>query len=153
MPRFNPDPTKATAGMLILPKDSYTFELGEPKAFIFDKNPEKVSYGIQYPLIVASEGQFKGRTVMHRLFLHSDAAAGMAKQFQMIAAGYAPLKPGSESAWNDENGGKDWSFDTDDKSVGSGWHELKGKIVSADVDIVEREGNQNQTFKFRVYEP
>lgn len=153
MPRFNPDPTQASGGITNLPKDSYTFEVSNFKAFDMSKDlpdgSRKESYGVQFEAKVVSEGAYKGRKIYPRLWLHNDGSRNAAKGFLLAVTGYTSRQ---ENEWNGEYGGKDWSFDTDDKSVGSGWHELSGKLIAADVDVKMLGDMESQTIRWRIYQ-
>lgn len=158
MPRFNPDPTKATGAPIQLTKDTYTFEIGEASPFQFDKDPTKISYGVQYKLTVVSEGPFKGKSIFARLFQHTDGAQDMAKKFLLAAAGLNPNKPESDTQWNEAYGAKDFSFSIEgqNKSVGDGWNTWKGQMIVADADLKpsEKDASQmNQQLNFKPYLP
>jgi hypothetical protein len=154
MPRFTPNPEAASAGALILDKDDYTFEITKASPFIFDKNPDKISHGVQYSLKIVSEGSAKGKTITARLFMHSTAAEDMSKKFLMCAAGYNPSRKDEEDRFNAEYGPKDWGYDTDDKSVGGGWDSLVGKLLVGQAgEPKENNGMLNQNFAWKVYNP
>ncbi len=149
MPAFKYDPNKATAGQLILPKGSYNFQLGKPATFIFNKDPNKISYGVQYPLTVMTDGPFKGKSTTFRCFLHTEGACDMAKRFQVAAAGMSNKQ---DDDFNAKYGMKDFGYDTDTKIVGDGWKEFQGAMITADCDVKMGENNQeNQQFNFRPY--
>ena len=155
MPRFTPNPEAASAGPLILDKDDYSFEIVKASAFIFDKNPEKISHGVQFQLKIATEGQYKGKTLIARCFQHTPASEDMAKKFLLCAAGYDPNKKEDEERFNAEFGAKDWSYDTDDKSVGDGWASFNGKIIAgmAQEPKLADGGQMNQNINWKPYAP
>lgn len=151
MPRFNPDPTKATGGIVTLPKDSYTLEIGDITCFKKEVDGEIKNHGVQVPLKVVTEGPYKGKTVFARLWMHNQGSQDAAKRFQLAATGYTSKQ---EAEWNDAFGGKDWGYDTDDKNaVGDGWRELKGKLVVCDIEIqIGQNDMEMQQFKtWRIY--
>lgn len=153
MPRFTAAPGDANSAQLILDKDTYNFEIGKPTTFIFDKDPNKISYGVQYPLTVISEGKYKGKTISFRCFDHTQGSKDMYKRFLVAAEGFNPQKQEEEEQWNAQYSQKDWSFDTDTKIVGDGWLVPVGKIITADADIKEKDGNMNQQLNFKPYLP
>jgi len=151
MPRFNPDPTKASAGIVTLPKDSYSFEIGDIKSFKKEKDGVLVNHGLAVPLTVVSEGPYKGKVVYPRLWMHNEGSQNATKRFQMAATGFGPKQ---EEEFNDSFGGSDWGYDPDDKNdVGTAWRELKGKVVICDVEVAAGQNDTElQNFKtWRVY--
>lgn len=152
MPKYTVNPTEATAGQVILEKGEYAFEITKVAPFIFDKNPEKISYGVGATVKVTTDGPFKGKTIQARCFQHSDGARDMSKRFVMAALGFDVKQ---EDLFNAEFGGSDWSFDTDDKSVGDAWRQLEGKILRGDAQEVkmDNQGNQNQNINWKLYSP
>jgi hypothetical protein len=154
MPRFQPNPEAATAGALILDKGEYAFEVKKLSPFIFDKDPNKISHGVQATLTVVTEGQYKGKTINARMFMHTSAAEGMSKQFLLSALGLNPARRDEEERFNSEYGAGDWSYDTDDKSLGSAWDVLLGKILTGVAgEPKENNGMLNQNFSWRPYNP
>ena len=151
MPRFNPDPTKASAGILTLPKDSYTFEIGDVKAFKKEVDGVLKNHGLRVALTVVSEGPYKGKTVYPSLWMHNEGSQNATKRFQLAATGHTSK---TEEAWNNEFGGADWGYDPDDKNdVGSAWRELKGKLIVGDLEVsMGTNDSEMQNFKaWRVY--
>ena len=153
MPKFNHNPSDSNAAQLVLEKDTYNFEIGKPSVFIFDKDPNKVSYGVQYPLTVMSDGKYKGKKIFFRCFQHTDGSRDMAKRFLVAAEGFNPQKQEEEEKYNEAYASKDWGFDTDAKTYGDGWEIPVGKLVTADADIKEKDGNMNQNLNFKPYLP
>lgn len=146
-PRFNPNPTEAQGGISNLPKGSYTFEIGETKAFDASKDT-KESHGVQIQMTVISEGPHKGKKIYPRFWMSSVGGRNATKGFQLAALGFTGKQ---EEDWNNQFGGKDWGYDTDDKSVGSGWSELKGQLVCADLDITMQGEAEFQSYRWRPY--
>ena len=156
MPRYTPNPAENTAGALILEKADYAMEITKLSAFIFDKNPDKISHGVQATCKIVTEGEYKGKTINSRLFYHSSGAADMSKKFLMAALGLNPAFKADEERFNSEFGASDWAYDTDDKSLGSGWDVLVGKIIGAaagEPKLDAASGMMNQNFSWKPYAP
>lgn len=145
MPRVDIDFTKASAsGLTILPADTYTFEIGEPKAFARQgQNGE--NYGVQFPLKVVG-GEKDGKRVFMSGFMHTEGSLGMTKRFIMTALGYNPRT--QEAEFNEKYASADWSLDTDAKTCGSIYHELTGKLIIGELDVrMDNKGQEQQNFK------
>lgn len=133
MPIYNNDPSKVVAGFTVLPKDSYEFIVGEPKAF--EKTGQKgVNYGVRFPLVVATGPMEGTKAQPHVCYEHTQDAEAFGKQFKMAALGFGKGRE-EEKRFDKEYGGKDWSFDTDSGGVGDAWREMVGKRVIGDYDI------------------
>lgn len=151
---FSFRPSSVVAGFEILPKDSYTFEVGEPKSFKnISKNPDKAGqeiFGVRYPLKVVSEGPKKNKSISTQLWLHTEGGVKMAKGFLMAVSGY---KMNDEKAYDDKYDAADWTLDIDNKSCGSAWHELTGKLVNCDLDVqMDDQAREQQKFgNWRIY--
>lgn len=133
MPKYTADPTAVSASVTILPKDDYLFSIGRPKAFERTATKGHQSYGVRFPLTVV-DGPQKGKTVLYSIYLHSDGGASMGKRFQMAVAGLK-VDQANEAVFNEGAAGQDWSYDTDDGSVGSAYAEYEGKHVECDLDV------------------
>ncbi len=156
--RFNPNPTQATAGYLVLPKDFYTFEVDSLVPVLYDKDPNAVRHGIQVRLIVKTDGVFKGKAVSVFLGQHDEMNQSITKRFQMAATGANPANSSEEEKWNEEFGPKDWSYSIEgsNKSVGDAWAGLKGAIICADCDVRADKNDaskQYQSFNWKPYLP
>jgi hypothetical protein len=157
MGRFSGAPTKASVGFLVLPKDTYTFKIGEPKAYerVQKKdNTENILQGIRWPLTVESEGQFKGKTVLFASTQGNDISLGQEKALMMAADGVEPTADNDE-VWSVENENQDYDADTSSGVVGEGYLRHKGKLVSADVDITTstKDGTSAQFQKWVKFYP
>lgn len=148
--RFSFDPSAVQSGMLVLPKDDYEFIIGEPK--VFDGvNPEgKENYGIRVQLMVASEGEFKGKRVLQNFYMHSEEALPMLKAFQLAAFGF-DVKGEKEfnELYKAENG--EWDIDFETKALGDYWRKLTGSRIAAtaDVKLNTKSGNEQNQFRWR----
>lgn len=144
-PRFDNDPTKVQASFEVLPKDDYEFVVGEPKAFHRVNKAGNDSYGIRFPLTVASENA-KGKKVVFNTYQQSEGAQAMAKQFMLAVLGFGKGKA-EESKFDAEYAGKDWSFDTDTKAVGDMWRMATGQRVIGSLDMtIGDNGDEQQAF-------
>lgn len=147
-------PSAVVAGIEVLPKDSYHFEVGEPKSFSrISKDPAKegaANAGVMYPLKVVSEGPKKGKTIYYNCWLHTEGGQKITKSFLMAVLGFSMKQQGDYDAKYDA---ADWSCDFDNKTCGAAWHEATGKVVSCDLDVKMSEQNEEQqNFGFwRVY--
>lgn len=131
--RYEHDPSKVVASLTILPKDDYEFVVGRPKAFERTASKGHQSYGIRFPLSVVG-GPQDGKKTVYTIYLQSDGGAQMGKRFQMAVAGFATNEK-NEKLYDAEVAGKDWSYNTDDGSVGEEWLAYEGKHVCCDVDV------------------
>lgn len=144
-PRFDNDPTKVQASFEVLPKDTYEFQVGEPKSFFRQNNKGNDSYGIRFPLVVMSDNA-KGKRVVFNTYQQSEGAQAMAKQFVMAVLGYGKGKT-EEKRFDAEYAGKDWSFDTDTNAVGDMWRSVTGQRVVGDLDTqISDTGDEQQKF-------
>lgn len=146
-PRYNFDPSQASATIEVLPKATYEFQVGEPKSFIRQNSKDEDSYGIRYPLTVMTEGPHHNKRVYYSTYYQSDGGQGFAKQFLMACLGYAKT-PAEEKRFNAEQGGKDWSYDPETGGVGDGYRQVTGQRVVGDLDISKnnRTGDDMQQF-------
>lgn len=153
MPRFNFDPNAVSASIEVLPKDSYEFIIGEPKSFMRKNRKGEDSYGIRYPLVVA-EGPHKDKRVFYSIYQQSEGAQAVGKQFLMAALGY-DRSSDAEKEYNAAHGGADFSFNTDDQTVGDGWMELKGQRVNGELDVAmnDETGAEMQQFPAGCWSP
>lgn len=156
MPRYDFNPEAVTATIEVLPKGDYEFIVGEPKSFMRKNRKGEDSYGIGFPLVLAEDanGKRKGTRIFFNTYQQSEGAQAIAKQFLMAVHGYKRTEE-DEKKFNAEFAGKDWGFNTDDKSVGDAWMSAKGKRVkgSLDVGINEENGNQTQQFNAGCWSP
>ena len=147
---FSFRPSAVVVGIEILPKDSYTFEVGEPKSFIrTSKDPAKnnaENFGVMYPLKVVSEGASKGKTIYQNLWMHSEGGQKAAKGFLMAATGFSQKQ---EKEYDTKYETADFSYDPNAKTAGAAWHELTGKMIKCDLDVgMDTEQKEVQKFGF-----
>lgn len=145
MPRYNHDPSLVSASLFVFPKDEYEFKIGRPRAFERTASKGHQSYGVRFPLTCTS-GPHAGKKSVFSIYLHSEGAAGMGKRFQIAAAGY-DVNDRNEKLFDAENAGKDWSYDTDNGDVGTGWLEYEGVSVVCDVDVQPQKDDKGQDVK------
>ena len=134
MGKYDFDPTKTSAaGIPVLEKDSYLFEIGEPKSFARTNQKGEPSYGVMFPLKVV-EGPSAGKKVFFNTYMQSDGGRAAMKRFVMTALGYNPRD--KEKDFDAAYGGADWSIDPDNnKAVGALYHELTGKMIIGELDV------------------
>ena len=144
MGRFDPDLANVRAGFRPLDSGEWELTLGKPKVIFYFKEGEDgkdghdVAGALIPMLIVAqikSDGslddEFEGDGVAPmRLYVHTDKAFGMTKQFLLAALGF---RIDEEDLANDEVFAKvSFGVDVDDDDqgvLGDGWHLLEGKRV------------------------
>jgi hypothetical protein len=157
MGRFTGAPSKASVGFITLPKDTYNFKIGEPKAYertVKKEGSETLQQGIRWPLTVESDGTFKGKTVFFNSTQGNEISLGQEKALMMAADGVEPTSDNDE-VWSAEHENDDYDADTSTGVVGEGYLRHKGKIVSADVDITTstKDGNTAQFQKWVKFYP
>ena len=152
MPKFTPDPTKASGGFPVLPKGSgYLFEIGEPKSFhnVSKKEGKADSHGVAYLCIVKvapDNPEAVGKKYYQKCFQHTPESQDMAKQFLNAALGCK-----TDEEFNTQYGSMDWGYDTDSKSAGDGWWKLKGQVIGGDVTIkVDPEFGEQNNIRWSV---
>jgi hypothetical protein len=148
--KFSFDPTAVQAGMVVLPKDDYEFVLGEPKVFYRVKEDGNESYGITVPLLVVSEGEFKGKRIFPQFYLHTEAAWPMLKGFQLAALGFNVNQESQFNAqYKAENG--EWDIDFENKTLGDFWRKLTGQRISATAEVKPNTvtGTDQNQFRWR----
>ena len=135
MPQYQPDFSSVAAGFELLPEGIYEFKVGVGKTF--EKNHPKsgLSHGVGFLLEVTEilEGGSSdalGKKAYFRCRCQDETAMSFSKQFVMAVLGYS-LK--DERTFNSERGDADWSYDTEDNSLGELWQELAGGTVQAAV--------------------
>lgn len=150
MPRFTYDPKNATSGFLTYPKGTYLVELGEPFSFAATgKNGE--NYGVKFPGKIKSsidQPAFVNKPWPQTLYLHTDGACNYSKAIQMAALGCR-----KDQEFNDKYGDEDWSYNTDDKSCGAGWHLMKGQVIvitAGDVTMNDKGDEQTGQLNYSV---
>ena len=68
MPRYEGDPTRASATFEVFPKGDYEFVIGEPKAFERNNRDNKLTFGIRFPLTCQSDGSMKNKPFVQTLY-------------------------------------------------------------------------------------
>ena len=164
MARYNADPTKDTAGFLVLPKGDYRLRFGEPKAFEGETkegaNAGQVNYGIAYVMTVVDgpvddEGNVSPREhllkkVYIRLYQHTQESRNFSKNYIMAAFGYSSARESEFNehlskvqAENPEDPANDWSYDTETGECGEAWKLLTNRDIvcslSTKLDAKNRE--------------
>lgn len=152
MPRYEFDPSKASATIEIFPKDRYLMKIGQPKSFLKKENDETVkNYGIRFPL-THQDGQFVNKNTIFSGYLHNDGSQSMIKRFQMAALGYRNT-PEEEKRFDAEQAGKDWSFDPDTGAVGEAWQQFAGSSIYAHLDVGKNKNSDEPQQDFKRWEP
>jgi hypothetical protein len=147
MGRFTGAPTKASVGFVTLPKDSYTFSIGEPKAFKRTQQSDNTEVeGIRWPLTVVSDGDMKGKVVFFQSTFGNEISLGQEKSMMMAADG-VEVSDENDKVWSAAHENEDYSGDTDTGVVGEGYLRHKGKTVMADVDITVSKKDATQQFQ------
>lgn len=124
MPRYQPDPTKASFGFPLFQKGMYRLELGEPKSFAA-KDGSNYGVRVNGKVITSNDHpELVGKQFPISLYMHTEGAENYSKGVYAKALGCK-----TDAEFNEKYGGEDWSFNTDDASVGSGWHLLKGTVI------------------------
>lgn len=150
MPRFTPNPNDTTFGFIVYPLGIYRLEIGEPKSFYKKATEQDKSdnYGVRVNGKVISSNEHPelvGKNFPINMYMHTPDSEGFSKGIYARILG----------AENDDQfssmgfGNLDWSYNTDDSSVGEGWHSLKGKVVDVEVGDpkVDKSGNPQTNVK------
>lgn len=151
MPKYEFDPSKVSASIEIFPKDTYEFIVGEPKSFKGQNKQGKDNYGVRYPLVIA-EGDFKNKKTVVTLYMHSEGAQSMSKQFLMAALGYKNSQE-AEQQFNEDMRGEDWSFDPEAGTVGEVWRRAAGKRMLGSLDVKKKEDSDDMQQDFKKWMP
>ena len=160
MNRYNPNFRSANATVLILPKDDYSFSIGEVKPFKNDKTIEGgdtvEQHGVRTSLTVKG-GEFDGKSIPLSFYLNKEEGWGMSKQFIMAALGY-PINKAGENKYNEDCDASpeafDFSYDPDTNEIGAGWKKVQGAMVNAGVASKPNKNNAaqiNQTFRWEPF--
>jgi hypothetical protein len=152
MPRFTPNQANVQSTFPVYPKGEYELILGEPKAFLSSKDnatsgETSTNYGIRIAATIA-EGEFKGKSYIINLYMHSEGAEKYSKGVVMAAYGYDATEE-AEKAFNvNVAAQKDQGFDTDNGWVGNYWADMKGNRLTIALD--ERQDPNNAAKKQQV---
>lgn len=161
-PIMQPDFSDVKAGFRTLDRGEYQLVLGKPKGFYYVKDNGKEVGGVRVPVNVVGQimadgsidDQYEGDAVSPvRLYLHTEGAFRMTKQFLLAAAGYAIED--EDEADEEFFAVTDFSFDVDDEddpenatvTLGDGWSGLEGNHVRVTADIDIYEGNPQQNWR------
>lgn len=133
MPRYQPDMNKASFTFPIFQKGLYTLEIGEPKSFAKMENGAAKNFGVRAPAKVVQSDDYPDMVGKNfqpiNFYYHSDGGINYSKG--VLAA---ILGASSDDDFNQRFGSMDWVFNTEDNSVGQGWHDLRGKLVIVECD-------------------
>lgn len=162
--RFEPDFVKVDASIPVHDKGLYQLKVAKVTPFAYEKVDEdlgevKKIAGVRYGLTVVGVFDNKGKldrtdegrqVAPLRLYAHSEAAFGMAKQALMGMAGFSRNEEDEANAkFFAKN---NWYVDGLDPDVtaGTGWMFLEGKIVNVildkEVDTWQGQTRTSQTF-------
>lgn len=149
-PRFEPDMEKTRATLRIFPRGDYLVKITEAAPFMYVREKDKVVVaGMQYNLQMRGKmdangnvtDEFENEAVTpNKVYIHSEKAYGMAKQFVMIANGYSRDE---EDKFNEEFVREHkWFFEGDEEAedieatleVGDAWKTPAGKLIIAHLD-------------------
>lgn len=158
MPRATPDILNTTVGIQNLPKDSVVFDVIDSKYFeresTDDAGNTRTLFGIQFTCKVAKSEtglDIVGRNSYPQFYMHDTKAYPMLKSFVMACLGYGVK---DEKTFNEKYGdGELWVVDA--AAMGSIYDLVKGKKVSADVDVKVTknrktgEDMEQQTYRWR----
>lgn len=147
--RFNFNPSSVSSGFQTFPKGEYEFTVGTPKTFNRKNRAGNDSFGIRYPLTIAS-GEYMGKRTSYSCYLQSEGAQAVAKGFVMACNGY---KRSDEAMFNEDFEQYDWGVTPgDDSSIGEAWTSCEGKRVIGTLDV--RMGdNDSEQQDFKGFRP
>lgn len=138
-------------GIPVLPKGDYIFEVGEGKPFEDKRTDEatgeeKVSAGVRYSLEIVEGEDYVGKSIPLSVYVHSEAAYGMTKQFVAACLGYTVK---TEGEFNEKYADEEmWLVDPENNVLGDIWKKLQGARVAAAVtkklNDKSPSGEQNQ---------
>lgn len=151
MPRYEYDPSQASATIEIFPKDDYEFIVGTPKAFAKVEDNVVKNFGVRFPLTIA-EGQFRTKKTVMTCYLHNDGSQSMTKRFQMACLGYGS-SPSEEKRFDAEQVGKDWAINTDSGEVGEAWRAMAGVRITGSLDVGKNNRTDEPQQNFKSWRP
>ena len=159
-PNFQPDFADIKAGFRTLDRGEYELLLGAPKGFAYTKDDGTEVSGVRVPVNVVgqvmSDGsiddKYEGDSVSPiRLYLHTEGAFRMTKQFLLAANGYEISD--EDTADSEFFKGADFGFEVNEESederpdvtLGAAWGLLKGNHVrvTADIQMYNDKPSQN----------
>lgn len=127
MPRFTPDPTKVASGFLTYPKGTYRVELGQAQSFISKNKAGVENHGVKFTGKIVSSidnPAFVGKPHPITCYQHTEGSEAFSKAIQMAALGCK-----KDAEFDAKFGTEDWTYNTDDKSAGEGWHKMDGQVI------------------------
>ena len=164
--RFAPDLSGVKAGMPIYERGEYEVVISDVKPIYYNRESDgKTIAGAQVNLEMAGRVENDGTVnpnfgpdgdsvagepvAPNRLYVHSQKALGLVKQFIMFSLGYAIDE---EDAFNADIGGDlDISVfkpvDAEEATLGSGWDRLVGKRLRVTLDKRLYDGREQQDHK------
>jgi len=167
MTRFAPDLKAAHAGMLILERGEYEFEVTKSTPFFYVKDDGTEVAGVRAAMEVAgrimadgsldTDADYIGENAAPmRLFVHTPKSFAMTKQCILAAMGYDVR---DETQANEEYfDGADFSIDGDDDDPdnvevigGASWNDMVGKRLRMTADVNIWQGREQQ--QYRSYQP
>lgn len=132
--RFVPNLSGVSAGIPVLENGDFEFVIGEVKAFSKPSQKDGIdvlTYGIRTSLKVVEGASHVGKTVPFTMYLHSEEAQPMVKQFLMAAYGYGR---NTEAEFNEKFASEDdWFVDLETTEIGEVYKGLTGQRVLANV--------------------
>ena len=159
-PNFTPDFADVKAGFRTLDRGEYELILGAPKGFAYTKDDGTEVAGVRFPANVAAQvmsdgsldDKYEGDSVSPvRLYLHTEGAFRMTKQFLLAANGFEISQ--EDEADTEFFADADFSFEVDEDSdeerpevtLGAAWEALKGNRVrvTADIQMYNDKPSQN----------
>jgi hypothetical protein len=158
-PSFTPDFADVKAGFRTLDRGEYELILGQPKGFSYVKDDGTHVVGVRFPTNCAAQvmsdgsldDKYEGDSVSPiRLYLHTEGAFRMTKQFLLAACGYSISE--EDAADEEFFSDADFSVDVDDEdeenhevTLGAAWDGLKGNRVrvTADIQMYNDKPSQN----------
>ena len=149
-PNFQPDFADVKAGFRTLDRGEYELALGQPKGFAYTKDDGTEVAGVRIPANVVGQvmadgsmdDKYEGDAVAPiRLYLHTEGAFRMTKQFLLAANGYDISD--EDTADSEFFSEADFSFEVDEETdeerpnvdLGATWDALKGNRVRVTADI------------------
>ena len=155
-PRFEFDPSTVVASIEVFPKMEYEFQVGEPKAFRRTAGQgtdnEHDSFGVRCSLVIKQPDEYNNKRTIFSLYLQSEGAQAMAKQFIMAVMGYAKNIT-EEKKYDAEARGKNWDLDFSTGAVGDAWRELTGKRVIGSLDQTKNKTTGDPMQQFVSWRP
>lgn len=156
-PKYSADLSTVSTGFPVLKPGEYEFQVGDPQSFKRLAGEDKhESYGIGVSLtvveVIDGDATAKGKKPYRQFYMQNKEGWGFAKAFVMACLGYKNNDVDQQRFDNDVKG-QDWSFNTDDKSVGEMWKKIRGTRVICAVELGQPDQSGNPTQKWLVSRP